>query len=424
MNREFAIPYGKQALNIHIPEPHQVKLFSPGHVDPCPDPLRAIEDSLSNPLDVPTIQETVKLTDEVVILVDDHTRITPISIILPALLNRLHRVGVKDKKITILISNGTHRKSTEEELKRKLGDAICNRYSIAQHDCKDSKNQVFCGLTDRGTPVWVNRKVVETDRLFGIGHIDPSTFAGYAGGYKLIVPGVASLETIDANHSMVPLGFRRHVDLEVPVRKDIENAGSLIRADLFINVVLCQDGQIAKVFAGSPQAVFRAGVPLARQVYEVPYTEKLDIAVTSGFPYDIDFYQAIRSIQYSDNAVKPGGSIVMVAPCKDGVGSKEFFDLLSSNVSAPDDYLRNVVRRTGKVTNNVLCYFLSLIRAEKKIYVVSDGISAEDLTAVGLIPISDLQNGVNELLKQYGAGAQVGIFPMGSACVPVYRSAH
>jgi nickel-dependent lactate racemase len=266
--------------------------------------------------------------------------------------------------------------------------------------------------------VWVNRLLLENDRILGIGHIDPSDYAGYAGGWKLIVPGAAALETIDSNHALATLSFRRYGSVDLPCRQDINEAGSKVRVDQFINVVLCQDGRLARAFAGRPEDIHRAGVALAKQVYEVDCPGAVDIAIVSAYPYDIDYYQAIRAIEYGDVMVRPGGSILVVAPCPDGIGSEAFYRLLAVPQQRPDDFLRNIARRKGKVTYNVLGYFMTLIRAEKKLLGYMPGIPGPELEAIGISPVVSLQAGIDALLQAYGPQARVAVLPVGSATIP------
>jgi nickel-dependent lactate racemase len=265
----------------------------------------------------------------------------------------------------------------------------------------------------------VNRQVVETDRLIGIGHVGPSPYAGYSGGRKLIVPGAASLDTINASHSHVVMGFRQFGRVDVPCRQDLQEAGAMVKMDLVIDAVLSPDERLVGVFAGSPERVFHEGAKLARQVYEVDFPEPVDIAVTSGTPYDIDLYQAVRAVEYADAAVRPGGSILLAAACPDGVGGTEFYRLMADQNKKPDDFLRDVVRRNGKVTFSVLGYALSRIKTEKKLSILTQGIPPAELEAMGFSHPASLQEGVDELLKAYGPQARLAVFPQGSTTIPV-----
>jgi nickel-dependent lactate racemase len=416
--QHITLPYGKEQISFSLPSSNLAGIYAPRQIPGCADPIEEIKTALDHPLDTPPVEDLVQPTDRVVVIIDDYTRPTPVSMILPALAQRLNLAGVADDQITLLVATGTHRPCSPEELRQKLGSELISRFRLEQHDCYEIPSQVFQGVTSRGTPVWVNRLLVDADRVFGIGHIDPSDYAGYAGGHKLIVPGVAALETIDTNHSLATLSFRRSGDIEVACRRDLEEAAGMVRTDLIINTILNQDGGIVRVFAGTPGSVYLTGVAVSRQVYEVPCPGGLDIGVASAFPYDVDLYQAIRAIECADAAVRPGGSILLAAPCPDGIGSPVFYRLLSDPEAAPDHFLRKIARRDGKVTYNVLGYYLSRIRLEKKIYAFIPGISGQEIESVGFTPVNDLQSGIDNLLDQYGPEAQVAVFPVGSATVP------
>ncbi len=419
MEREIQLPYGTDTLKFRVPEANLAGVYSPQLVTPCTDPAAEIGRALTHPLDTLSLSEMVHSHEKVVILVDDHTRATPAAQILPPLLDELRAGGVQDENVTILITHGTHRLSSEEEVRRKVGNDVYGRFRIVQHQCTDEENQVYLGLTSRGTPVWVNRLVVEADRCIGIGHIGPSPYAGYSGGSKLILPGAASLDTINANHSLVPLGFRRPGRVDLPCRLDIEEAAALVRLDMVVNVVLSQDERIVRAFAGTPGRVFQEGLALARQVYEVACPDEIDIAITSGYPYELDLYQAVRAVEYADVVVREGGSILLVAACPDGVGGQEIYHLIADQAKRPDDFLRDIVRRNGKVTFSVLGYVLARIKAEKKLHIVTEGILEAELEAMGFHRPASLQAGVDALLREYGPQARVAVFPMGSSTIPV-----
>ena len=419
MKREIQLPYGANTLKFRIPEANLAGVYSPQPVATSTDPSAEVVRALTRPLDTPSLSEMVQPQEKVVILVDDHTRATPAAQILPPLLDELRAGGVQDEDVTILITHGTHRLSTDEEVRHKVGEDVYGRFRIVQHQCADEQSQVYLGLTSRGTPVWVNRLVVEADHCLGIGHIGPSPYAGYSGGSKLIVPGVASLDTINANHSLVVLGFRQPGCVEVPCRLDIEEAAALVGLDMVVDVVLSQDERIVRAFAGTPGRVFQEGLALARQVYEVACPGEMDVAITSGYPYDFDLYQAVRAVEYADAVVRQGGSILLVAACPHGIGGEEFYHLMADQSKRPDDFLRDVVRRNGKVTFSALGYCLARIKAEKKLYMVTEGILDAELEAMGFHHSASLQAGVDVLLREYGPQGRAIVFPMGASTIPV-----
>lgn len=420
MGQEIELPYGQETLRAIVPARNLVGVYTPQPVPVCTDLEAEIAHALGTPLGTPPLRALVHRGERVVILIDDHTRATPTARILPPVLEEILRAGVRENDITILIAHGTHRLSTDEEVQVKVGAEIARRFRVQQHQCTDEQNQAYVGLTRWGTPVWVNRTVLEADRRVGIGHIGPSPYAGYSGGYKLILPGVAALDTINANHALVPLGFRRPGRVDVPCRLDIDEAGRMVGLDFVVDVVLCRDERVARAFAGAPEMVFQNGVMLAQTAYEVAVPD-IDIAITAGYPYDLDLYQAVRAVEYADAVVRSGGSILLVAACPDGVGGDDFYRLMADSSKRPDDFLRDVVRRNGMVTFAVLGYALARIKAEKRLYIVTNGIPPADLEAMGITPLPSLQVGVDHLLREYGSEARVAVFPVGSSTIPTLQ---
>jgi lactate racemase len=415
------LPYGKEKIEFKIPKSNLVGVFSPQPIPAVNDPVDEISNALSNPLGSLPIHGFIKPGKKVVILIDDHTRTTPASLILPHLLDQLHNAGIHKDHMTIMVTHGTHRLSTDEEVLEKVGKSVYAGYRIEQHICSDESNQTFLGLTSRGTPVWINKLVVQSDYRIGIGHIGPSPYAGYSGGYKLIVPGVASLDTINSNHSLVPLGLGKHGNTELPCRLDLEEAAKMIGMDMVIDVVLSQEEKILKVFAGKPESVFTEGLKLARDVYEVDFPNQVDIVVSSATPYDLDLYQAIRAIEYADAVVKPGGSILLLAACPDGIGGNDFYQLVADQQKQPEDFLRDVTRRTGMVTFSVLGHALASIKDDKQIHIISDGISSADLREMGFNTPDSLQSGLDMLIDQYGQHSKIAVFPIGATTIPIVK---
>ncbi len=418
MGRMVELPYGSRTVSAEVPERNLAGVYVPQPVPTCTDLEGEIARALDAPLDTPPLRALARRGETVAVLLDDHTRATPAARILPLVLEELLRGGVREEDITLFITHGTHRPSSEDEVRAKVGDEVARRFRVEQHLCTDESRQVYIGLTSWGTPVWVNRVVAEADRRVGIGHIGPSPYAGYSGGYKLILPGAAALDTINVNHSLVPLGFRQPGRVDLPCRLDIDEAGRMVGLDFVVDVVLSQDEQVVRAFAGTPEAVFREGVALARTVYEVAVPPELDVAVTAGYPYDLDLYQAVRAVEYADAVVRPGGSILLVAACPEGVGGDDFYRLMANPARRPDDFLRDVARRNGMVTFAVLGYALARVKAEKRLYILTDGIPPTDLEAMGFPPVPSLQAGIDHLLQHYGPDARLAVFPAGSSTIP------
>jgi nickel-dependent lactate racemase len=192
----------------------------------------------------------------------------------------------------------------------------------------------------------------------------------------------------------------------------------MVGVDLEIDLVFDSQEQIVAVLAGDPADVYRQGVALARPLNEIKLPRPLDIALTSGTPFTIDLYQATRAVEYADTAVRPGGAIILLADCPDGVGGDDFYQLLAGD-RQPDDFLRTISQRSLKVTFAVLGYFLARITADKTVYIKTDNIPDETLLAMGFKPCHDLQVTLADLLAEYGPQAKAAAFPRGAVTIPI-----
>lgn len=415
------IPYGDEQIFLDLPDENLMGVFAPAPVKAVPNLTKEISRALRSPVEGKLLSEMVKPGERVVILVDDHTRSTPTAAILPMVIQQLSNGGLPDRDIQIMFARGTHRSLTQKEVTAKLGPGVKERFQVFQHDCHAEEDMVFVGMTGLGTPVWVNRLVAEADRRIGIGHIGPSPYAGYSGGGKLMVPGVSSIDTINFNHSFVPTVFRRTdrigETIDLVTRQDLDEAAAMVGLDMVLDVVLGRNEAVVKAFAGPPDAVFGTGLPFARRVHEVQIPAKADIVITSGNPYSIDLYQAMRAVEYADTVVCEGGAIVLVADCPEGIGDPEFYRLMAGGLSAAD-FLRAITRREMKVTFAALGYCLARIKSEKRIYLLSDHITKKEKAAMGLLQSQDLQRTLLRLLTEYEPGARVAVFSSGAVTIP------
>lgn len=417
MTATVELPYANSTLTLDVPGPNWLGSFAPASPASLPNPTDAIAQALAQPLDRPRLRDTVRSGERIAIIVDDHTRATPAWRVLPLVAAELSEAGIPDEDVQIVIARGTHRPSSQEEVLRKVGADALARFRVIQHDCRDEAHQTYIGMTSLATPVWINSTVAAADRRITIGHIAPSPYAGYSGGGKLILPGVAALDTVNFNHSFVPAGFRRHGAVDLPTRRDIDEAVALVGVDLEIDLVLDSHDRLVAALAGSPAAVHRQGVRMARPLYEASLPEPVNLALSAGEPFAIDLYQAVRAVEYADAVVKPGGSIILLADCPDGIGGDEFYRLLAADYQA-DDFLRAASKRTMTVTFAVLGYFLARIKAEKTVYVKTGNIPDDVLLAMGFKPCHNVQATLNSLLNHYGPEAKVAAFPRGSVTIP------
>jgi nickel-dependent lactate racemase len=300
------------------------------------DPDALLLQALDLPYGGRRLEETVQAGDKVVIITSDITRYTASERYLPLLVNRLNASDIPDENIEIIIALGIHRKQTDAEHKKILGK-LFGRIRVSDHECDDPKHLISLGTTSSGLPVEINRRVIEADRVIVTGTVGLHYFAGFGGGRKGLVPGVASRKTCMATHYSIfnrPQIGGRHPQAKTgnmegnPVHTAILEAARMIQTDFLFNTVLSPDKQIIGAFAGELEAAHLAACELARTSYTVALEKAYDLAIIScgGHPKDINFIQAHKALDYGVNALHDGGTVILLAACPDGFGNATFFD--------------------------------------------------------------------------------------------------
>jgi len=283
------LPYGPGTLSFRLPRENLLMVVEPAEVAPAADPAAAVLRAVREPVGAPALRSVVKPGQKVLVLIDDNTRPTPQAQILPSLLHEIASAGAQ-VDVRILIASGTHRAMTPEEIRRKVGDEIAARYPILNHDWADEANLVDLGVTPKGTPIKVNRLVTEADLVVAVGGTVPHCLAGWAGGAKIIQPGVCGQDTTNMTHALNMVSPMPHLGrLDNPMRQEIEEIVKLVPLHFMVNAVLDRHGRIVHIVAGEPQRSHRRSVELARAIWEVPVPGLGDIVVVSSFPSDIDY---------------------------------------------------------------------------------------------------------------------------------------
>ena len=336
--RKFSLRYGKGTVEFEIPEElllHEVLGNNrPGLADLTGAYLKALD----HPTDAPPLKEIVKPNDTVAITVSDITRSWQKNAsTLSLLIDYLNQAGVPDSRITVIIAVGNHRLNTEAEFVEICSQNVCHRIKVVNHDARDTANMVNLGKTSRGTEVALNRLVVEADKVILTGGVVYHFMVGYGGGRKSVVPGVASLRTIQQNHlwSLGPtLGSGSNPlcgngnTRGNPQHEDAMEVAAFLKPDFLINVVTNFEDEIAGVFTGNWVSAWLEATALVDQMCRVGIEEKADIVIASagGFPRDINLYQTTKTIENARCALKKGGVAVILAECVDIAEPKEFFE--------------------------------------------------------------------------------------------------
>ncbi len=419
------LAYGKTGLEISLPDDASVAVVEPKYVDGLPDQAGAVRDALRQPIASPPLKALVKPTDKVGIAFSDITRPTPNHLILPILLSELDHLP--DEQIVLFNSTGTHRPNTEAELRGMLGDAIVGRYRIVQNDAHDRDSHVLVGRTTSGNDVWLHREFVECDVRIPTGFIEPHFFAGFSGGGKAIMPGLALLETVMRNHSA------RNLDNPLtcwgithgnPLWEEVREAAAMVEPTFLLNVTLNRDQQITGVFAGDIEEAHAQGCAFAKEKAMIPVPEPFDIVITSnsGYPLDLNLYQSVKGMSAAAQVVKEGGSIIIAADCWDGIPDHgEYRQLLLEADSL--ESLLETIRAPGFQRQDMWeAHIQALVCLKAEVYFHSHNLSDEQIEGALLTPCRDIEATVAELLYESGPGATICVLPEGPQTIPYVSS--
>lgn len=324
MGRSVSLRFGKGELTLEIPERNLLRVIEPRERPGVPDPEAEVRRALAEPIGCGRLSEQALRGRRAVVMVSDVTRPSPTSVLLPPLLEELEAAGVRREDVTIVFGMGIHRPHSREEQRSLVGESVFSRYR-----CVDSceLETVVLGHTSRGTPIEVVRPVAEADVRIGTGNIELHYFAGYSGGAKAFMPGASTRRAIEHNHAMQLEDGAGPGRLEGnPVREDMDEFGARIGIDFILNAVLNSKKEIVSCVAGHFIEAHRAGCKIVDEMYKVPIPELADVVLASagGHPKDINVYQAQKALDNARWAVKPGGTIVLVASCREGFGESTF----------------------------------------------------------------------------------------------------
>jgi hypothetical protein len=278
---EYKIPYGNGTLDVEVPKRNLLAYTMPRKVATVDDVDAAVERAMQNPIGSKRIKELVTPESKVAVMIDNFKRPTPSWAILRVLMDHLKKAGVKKQNIIIVMGSGVHKYFSKAEVEAKVGKEIANEYPVIQHTRLNKC--AFIGVTPESTPVWINAEAAKADVKISAGIIEFNRPGGFTGGAKMIVPGIASWETIAANHRLgfSPTASRTGLVDSNVCRKDMESAGRLANLNFVIDVVMHPQGGVASVTAGDFVAEHRAGVKVCRDICEIPVPSQADILITS-----------------------------------------------------------------------------------------------------------------------------------------------
>ncbi len=415
------LKYGNGLFRCDLPG---ARVLTPSITSPRAPAAELVREALAQPLGSPRLDQIVRRGEKVTIVTSDITRYTGSEYYLPILVEQLNACGIADKDILVLVALGIHRKQSEAEHRKILGP-LFGRVRIVDHECDDPAELRILGTTTSGMPVAVNRHVVETDRVIVTGTVGHHYFAGFGGGRKGLVPGVASRETCMATHFAVfnppEIGGKHSravtgVLESNPVHEAILEAARLVSPDFLLNTVLTPDKRISAVFCGELEEAHLAGCELCREMYSVSLERPADLAVVScgGYPKDINFIQAHKALDYGVNAVRPGGTLILLAACGDGFGNKTFFDWFRHTDLASFEK----ALRAGYEINGQTAYSTLMKARSHRVILVSE-LGPVETEQMGMEKARDLDDALHMARTELPKDPFTVIIPDGGTVLPV-----
>jgi lactate racemase len=425
MKTQFS--FGKDNLEVSVPDDYTCQIVS-SHCAPALDDVdAALAAALDQPIGCAPLVDLAAGKRTAAISVCDITRPAPNSTTLPPLLERLHRAGIPVEGITILIATGLHRDATKEEIQTILGPEIAAKYRVESHDARNFAAHRALGSTRRGTPVYIDERFMAAELHISLGFVEQHLMLGFSGGRKLVCPGQAAQETIKVIHSprfmREPMATEGSIK-ENPLHDELLEIAAMARHDFMLDVTLTQNREISGVFAGEPVRAHAKAVAFLEMTSLETISEPADVVITSsaGYPLDLTFYQTVKGITAAEHIVKPGGRILLLGECAEGIGGAEFAEQLCS-LTGFQNFL-DAIRESPVEVDQWQLEKLALVGVEHELFFYTPGVTRDQLGCLGSRLFPDIHRAVAAVLEGVPNGARVVLVPDGpyayARAVPAY----
>ncbi|MFO7671490.1 MAG: nickel-dependent lactate racemase [Bacteroidales bacterium] len=417
---QIELAYGKGRKNARIPDHIYTEVVEPRYVKGIPDQTGAVREALANPINHPPISGSVTKGQKVAIIFSDITRATPYPILLPPLLDALSHLP--DDHITFFCATGTHRPATPEELNTILGKEVTERFRIRQNSASDPSQQKFAGTTSSGNRIRLNKEILECDLRILTGFIEPHFFAGFSGGGKALMPGMASLETVRNNHAIRNLEHPKtrwgHTSGN-PLWEEVTEAAEMASPLFLLNVTLNRDKEITGVFAGELREAHSRGCAFAKENAMAPLEGEFDVVITSnsGYPLDLNIYQSVKGMSAAERVVKKGGTIIMTAECWDGIPEGSDYQTILASVDSVGALMNFIRKHETDYQDTWQVYFQAMIQMKADVYLYSN-LDPEIVKSAHLKPVSNINQLILRLVDKYGPDTRICVLPEGPHTIP------
>lgn len=376
-----------------------------------------VRDALNKPFGAQKLSILAEKARKILLITSDHTRPVPSKITLPILLKEIRSLN-PDVKVKILIATGFHRATSLEEMAGKFGTRLVEQEDIINHDSRNKDNMLFKGILPSGGELWLNSLVDWADLVVAEGFIEPHFFAGFSGGRKSILPGIAAEKTVLANHCskfIASSDARAGKLTDNPIHKDMLFAAEAAKLAFILNVVIDSQKKIINAFAGHFRNAHEKGCEFVQKLAEVEAAEA-DIVITSngGYPLDQNIYQAVKGMTAAEACVRKNGVIIIAAACNDGHGGEEFYRWFSK-ASTPEEVVKRIssIPQDETVADQWEAQILARILTKAKVIMVSDECSSSLIRDMHMTYAADLEQALQIAERQVGKNAEITVIPDG-----------
>jgi nickel-dependent lactate racemase len=419
--------YGRGKLAVHLPDPVRVTSLHKRPMVSLRDPVRATLEALENPVNSRPLAELVRKNHHACILICDITRPVPNGLLLPPLVETLVRAGMPKERIRILVATGLHRPNEGKELEEIVGaEDIYRSLPIENHFARDREAHVDLGRTPSGIPIMLDRRFVEADIKIVVGLVEPHFMAGYSGGRKLVVPGVAFVDTILKLHCAHLLGHPKAANCIVQGNPLHEEQIQVVRAlggALALNVVIDEDRRIGFVNFGEIEASHEKAVEFMRAHAElsVPRRFKTVVTTSAGYPLDKTYYQTVKGMVGVMDIVEPGGTIIIASECSEGMGSPEFVEAQRLLCSlGPDRFMALIEGRDRAKIDEWQTQMLVKALRVGTIQLYTTALGDEDLKDIYVKPVTTMESAIFQSVAAHG-DPHIAVVPEGPYVIPLFK---
>lgn len=414
------LPYGNEKIGFDIPEKNFIGMLDPEFVPPVDDIKEAVVNAIENPYGGKRLEDIVERGKKIAIIVDDASRPTPVSLILPILIEKLESAGASSSDIRIVMALGSHRYMTQEEIEKRVGKEIYEKYPCFNSEFRKPEGLKYVGNTPEGVEIMASKVVTDTDIHIGVGCLVPHPVMGWGGGGKILYPGVAGEKTVAYFHLKASLYDDNFFGKDTtPIREMMEGWVDSIGLDFIINTILNSKLEIASVVAGNFVEAQREGVRRGKKIVGYHVKEEADVIIASSHPADQDFWQSPKAMYSAEGALKgsKGGTLVLVSPNYEGIGPHKEYPYFMGRDDG-DEVVKKCINGDESLGDPLAIAVgnsMSKMRRRRNLVVVSDGVSESDMKLCGctLYKKDELQKVVDSMIEENPA-VRIGVLSNGA----------